>query len=104
MSRTQMPNSQMRADPNAIIGKGGQHAIRFAPRGDKDPHIMVELWSEDDETWSITDSYSSAWHAELLAAMEAADRVLKSSKPDPDGCGFTGTPGKNRKTKNWSQK
>ena len=92
--QAQIPDTQMRADPTAILGAGGCHAITFEQRGLNDRHIMCVLWTEDDETWSRKTDYSSAWHAELLDVFEKANRVLKSSKPDPSGYGYTGKPGK----------
>lgn len=88
---------RLSVEGKAIVGKC--HAVTFEPRGENDPHIMVCLWVEDDETFFMKQSYSSHWHAEFTDLMVEANKVLKRSKPDLSGYGFTGTPGKRRRSK-----
>jgi len=57
--------------------KNGQFGVRFVPRGPGDPHVCVQVISEDDGNWTTSgDSFSSFWIDDLICALQAARNQL----------------------------
>ena len=63
---------------------GGCVGVDVSPRGKDDPHIMIVLCVEDDETWHRQLSVSSAWLEELIAVLYEAHRFCLSQEADMD--------------------
>jgi hypothetical protein len=69
--------------------KGGQFGVRFEPRGQDDPHVCIQLLSEDDTNWfEVGNSFSSFWLDDLIAQLTAAKTLLEQGPKDPAGFGY----------------
>lgn len=63
--------------------KGQCKGVRLVPRGINDPHICVQIITEDDENWFESDkSFSSAWLDELIEQLQEARVWLATQEPD----------------------
>jgi hypothetical protein len=60
--------------------KGNQFGVRFEKRGPKDPHVIIQLLSEDDDNWfEVGNSFSAFWISDLIAVLETAQETLKNN-------------------------
>ena len=69
---------------------GKCHGVILTHRGEDDPHVCVQIITEDDETWFISDSdFSSHWLPELMSILqEAQDWMEKHCEKDDCGWKF----------------
>ncbi len=70
---------------------GKCHGVILTKRGgDDDPHVCVQIITEDDETWFISDSdFSSFWLPEFMSILqEAQDWMDKHCDKDEWGWKF----------------
>lgn len=81
-------DADFRAQPYTFVGKC--LAASLETRGGKsDPHAMVSIWVEDDETWYRKLMFSSYWLNDLLKVLRRVDRFFKKGcDPDPSGYGY----------------
>jgi len=66
---------------------GSCHGVILTRRGGKDdPHVCVQIITEDDENWFISDNnFSSFWLPMLMSVLqEAQDWMEKNCDPDDD--------------------
>lgn len=68
------------------IGKGQLHGVNFVHRGENDLHPLVQIFTEDDCTWSQSMSFSAHWLPDLI-------RVLQVAQKDLDRKGIKGKEG-----------
>lgn len=69
--------------------RGQSFGIRFVPRGEKDPHICIQLLGEDDEHWfKVGESFSSFWIDDLIMQLKQAKLYLKTQRKREDGFGW----------------
>lgn len=70
--------------------KGRQFGVRLIARGKTDPHVCLQLLSEDDENWFEKGRpFSSFWLADLVRVLETTKAVLDAHcEPSPDGFGY----------------
>lgn len=72
--------------------RGKQFAVSLSKRGPEDPHIVIQLMSEDDEQWfPVGNAFSSYWIEDLLQVLELAQFSLARSdkfEKDPSGYGY----------------
>jgi len=68
-----------------FIGKC--HGVILTQRGKKDPHVCVQIITEDDDNWFISDnSFSSFWLPDLMSILEEAfDWIDKNCVEDDCG-------------------
>ena len=67
-----------------------QFGVCFERRGSNDPHVLVQIYSEDDENWFECGSmFSSFWIDDLINVLNEAKKQLKKNfKKDKSGFGF----------------
>ena len=90
-----MPNST----PCVWKRFGHCKGVKIVWRGLNDPHLCVEIWTEDDENWFMSDisSFSSYWLPELLELLKAANAWMKNNaQKEADGYGYTACPPTNK--------
>lgn len=56
--------------------------VDLVPRGEGDPHIIVELCVEDDENWHRKMQVSSYWPPELIRVLQQAQTFCETQTPD----------------------
>ena len=82
---TGITTDNLRKDPDCIA-IGSQFAIRIKPRGKCDPHVIFEVYSEDDEYWSFSLDASSFWIPDMISVLQKAKKVLEThARFTPDG-------------------
>ena len=64
--------------------KGDCKGIRLTRRGENDPHIMVNILTEDDENWFVNENntFSSYWIDDLIKQLNNAKSFIESQEPD----------------------
>lgn len=64
------------------------HGVILTHRGKDDPHVCVQIITEDDETWFVSDNeFSAFWLPKLISVLqEAQDWIEKNC--DKDKCGW----------------
>jgi hypothetical protein len=69
---------------------GKQFGVGLLPRGENDPHVLVQLLSEDDENWFPSEQpTSSYWTSDLQAVLSEAQGWMEANcDPDKDGYGW----------------
>lgn len=64
--------------------KGGCAGVAIYKRGYDDPHLMVKMLVEDDDSWFINEGgFSSAWLADIRNVWERVNEWLNVNA-DPD--------------------
>jgi hypothetical protein len=59
--------------------RGCQFGVRLAHRGKDDPHVCVQLLTEDDGQWIKTgERFSSFWIDDLIEQLQAAKSAMQS--------------------------
>lgn len=56
--------------------------VDVVTRGENDPHILIQVWVEDDEIWHRKASISSHWLPELIRVLQDAHAFCESQEPD----------------------
>lgn len=58
--------------------------VRFIRRGEKDNHILIQLLTEDDENWIVSDyDISSYWIDDLIDVLTCSKKRLEiEANPD----------------------
>lgn len=64
--------------------KGECKGVRLINRGVNDPHISIEILTEDDENWfvSTTSPFSSGWIDDLIVQLQLAKAYMETQEPD----------------------
>jgi hypothetical protein len=70
-----------------FTAKGNCHGVNLVHRSQNDPHALVQIFTEDDETWYRQMTFDSAWLDELIKVLQTAQTVLKS-RGIKDGNGY----------------
>ena len=68
----------------------GQFGVRLVRRGEDDPHVCIQVLSEDDGNWLCSEnSFSSFWLSDLQGVLRDAERWMKKNcKKSADGYGY----------------
>jgi hypothetical protein len=67
---------------------GKCHGVILTHRGKSDPHVCVQIITEDDDNWFISDnSFSSFWLPDLMSILEEAFDWIDKNCDDGD-CGW----------------
>ena len=68
--------------------KGEQFGVRLIPRDRNDPHICIQLLSEDDEHWYMFGHrFSSYWIDDLIEQLNAVKYALEALPKGKDNFG-----------------
>jgi hypothetical protein len=68
---------------NIIEFKGDCKGVRLKNRSENDNHICVEILTEDDENWFVSEtSFSSYWIDELIEQLQNAKSFIETQEPD----------------------
>ncbi|KAA9007258.1 hypothetical protein F4V43_01870 [Paenibacillus spiritus] len=69
---------------------GSQFGVRFTKRGREiDRHVVINIYSEDDECWFEIDSFSSYWIDDLINVLTQTKLKLETEfKKAKDGFGY----------------
>ena len=64
--------------------KGECKGVRLVKRNENDPHICVQILTEDDGDWFTNDnqSFSSYWIDDLIEQLNNAKQFIESQEPD----------------------
>jgi hypothetical protein len=62
-----------------FTGKGHCHGVNLVHRGESDDHALVQIFTEDDGTWSQQMSFSNYWLDDLILVLQAAQTKIKRS-------------------------
>lgn len=70
--------------------KASQFGVKFKRRGLDDPHIIIQLLSEDDESWSETGTgFSSFWIDDIISVLQSAKTIMQEqAEKDPSNFGY----------------
>lgn len=67
---------------------GKCHGVILTHRGEDDPHVCVQIITEDDENWFVSDnSFSSFWLPDLMSVLQEAQDWMNQNC-DMDDCGW----------------
>jgi hypothetical protein len=70
--------------------RGELFGAYLTPRAPNDPHLMIQLITEDDECWHhMGDSFSSYWIDDLIKTLTKTKEELANYPKDPSGYGHT---------------
>lgn len=69
---------------------GECHGISLTKRGKEDPHICIQLLTEDDGYWSSNaNNFSSFWLPEFISVMKEVEKWLsENAEIEKDGYGW----------------
>ena len=69
---------------------GACHGVVFTRRGKDDPHVCMQIITEDDENWFVSDnSFSTYWLPQLMTVLqEARDWMDKNCDKTDEGWTF----------------
>ena len=63
--------------------KGICKGIKLTERGIDDPHICVQILTEDDKNWFASKNpFSSSWIDELIEELQIAKSYMETQEPD----------------------